>query len=59
MSSPDPSYPTIASPKYSNTTEAQENDLETNLMKMIEVLKEEMNKPFKEIQENPNKQLKV
>lgn len=44
MSSPDPSYPTIASPKYSNTTEAQENDLETNLMKMIEVLKEEMNK---------------
>jgi hypothetical protein len=28
-------------------------------MKMIEVLKEEMNMPFKEIQENPNKQLKV
>jgi hypothetical protein len=36
--------PTTASPGYSNTAEAQENDLKTNLMTMTEALKEEMNK---------------
>ena len=40
MAPPELSYPTTASPGYSNIAEAQENDLKTNFMKMIEVLKE-------------------
>ena len=51
MSPPKPRNPTIASPDYFNTAEAQENDLKTNFMKMINVLKEKMNKSFKEIKE--------
>lgn len=47
MSPPEPSYHTTASPEYSNTVEAQENDLKTNFRKMIEV--------FKEIMEETNK----
>jgi hypothetical protein len=35
--------PTTASPGYPNTMEAQENHLKSNLIKMIEVVKEEMN----------------
>ena len=41
-----------ASPGYPNTHGTQENDLKSNLMKMIETFKEEMNKSLKEIQEN-------
>lgn len=33
----------------------QENDLKPNLMKVIVVLKEEMNKSLKEIPENTNR----
>lgn len=51
MPPPEPSYPTSASPKYCNTTEAQEKDVKTNLMKIIELHKEEMDKSFKEIKE--------
>lgn len=39
-------------PEYFNTTEAQGNYLKTNFRKIIENLKEEMNKSRKEIQEN-------
>lgn len=46
MSPPELSYHTTASPEYSNITETQENDLKTNFMKMIEVLKEKMNTCF-------------
>lgn len=56
MEPPKPSYPTIASSKYSNTAKAQENNIRSNLVKMIEALKEEMNKYLLEIQENTNKQ---
>ena len=52
-------YPITASPEYSNTAEAQENDSKSNHMKMIEAFKEEMNKPLKEIQENAIKQVKM
>ena len=38
------SYSTPASPGHLNTTEAQENDLKSNLMKMIEAFKEERKK---------------
>jgi hypothetical protein len=34
------SYPTVASPEYPNTTEAQENDHKPNLIKMIKAFKE-------------------
>ena len=37
-------YPITASPEYSNTAETEENDLKINHMKMIEGLKEKMNK---------------
>ena len=33
-------YPMTARPEYSNTAEAQENDLKNNFMKMIEILKD-------------------
>lgn len=52
MSSQEPSSPTTASPEYPNTDEVQKkkkktNHLKTYLMKMIEVLKEDMNKSRK------------
>lgn len=52
MSLPEPGYPTIAGSEYSNINKAQENDLNTNYMKMLEALKEEINKSVKEIQKN-------
>jgi hypothetical protein len=36
MALPEPSYPTTASPKYPKTHESQENDLKSNLIKMVE-----------------------
>ena len=44
MSPAEPNNPTTASPEYSNTAETQDKDLKTHLMKMTEVLKEEVNK---------------
>lgn len=41
----------------SNTVEAQQNDLKTKVMKIIEVLKEKMIKSLKGIQENTKKPL--
>jgi hypothetical protein len=55
MPPPEPSYPTTASPGYSSTAEAQENDLKLNFLKAREALKEEMNKSFKEIKEKKQK----
>ena len=43
--------PSSASAGNSNTAEAQENYLKSNLMKIIVALKEEMNMFLKEIQE--------
>ena len=51
-------YMSVVSPGYPNTTKAQENDLKSNLIKMIEAFKEEMNKSLKEIQENTITQVK-
>ena len=50
--------PTTSSPGYPNTAEAQENDLKSNLMKMIEDLGEEILKILKETQENIIRQVK-
>jgi hypothetical protein len=51
-------YLTTASPSHPHTTETQDNDLKSNLKKMMENPKEEMNKSFKEIQKNTIKQVK-
>lgn len=53
-------YPTIASPRCPKTTETREIflDLKSNLITMIETLKEEMNNSLKELQENTIKQMK-
>ena len=53
------SYPTTACPGYSNTTKTQENDLKSNLIKMIKAFKEEINKSLKEIWENKIKQINI
>lgn len=55
MSPPEPSYPTTASPEYSNTAEAQEDDLKPNSMKAIEDLKEETNPLKKSRKRNKNR----
>jgi hypothetical protein len=47
MIPPKHSYPTTASPGYPNTTKTQENDLQSNLIQMIEAIKEEMYKSLK------------
>lgn len=39
--------PITANPEYPTIPESQENDLKSNLMTIIEVLKEEMNNPLK------------
>nr|AAL79523.1 age-related protein [Mus musculus] len=51
-------YPSTANPGYPNTTRAQENDLKSNLIKMIETFREEANKSLKDIQENAIKMVK-
>lgn len=50
----EPSYPAITSCEYCNTAEAQGKHLKPNLMKIIEVLKGEMNKSLKESKEKAN-----
>ena len=47
MASLEPSYLTTASPGYPNTAETQEDDLKFKLIRMIEAVEEEMNKPLK------------
>lgn len=43
MSPLEPSYPSTAIPKYSNTDEGQDEDNKPNFMKTKEFIKEEMN----------------
>lgn len=43
------SYPTTARPTYPSTKEVQENDRNSNIIKMMEVFKKEVNKFFNEI----------
>ena len=53
----EPNYPIIISTEYFNTAEAQEKYFRLNLVKMIQVLKEDMSKFLKEIKGNRKKQL--
>jgi hypothetical protein len=59
MAPPESRYPTTTILGCPNIHEAQENYLKSNLMKMIEVFKEETNKSYKEIQENKIKEIDV
>jgi hypothetical protein len=43
----EPSYPDTASPGYPYETEAQEDDLKSNFIKMMESFKEEINNPLR------------
>ena len=57
--SSEPSSPTTASPEYTNTTENQEADLKSYLMKIIESFKKDIKNSLKEIQENTGKQVEA
>ena len=47
MAPPEPSYPATASPGYPNPVKALEDDLKSNLVKVIEALKEGINESLK------------
>lgn len=53
-----PSYPAIAASGYPNTSDVQENDLKSNLIKMLEAFQKETNN-LKEIQENKSNEMKT
>ena len=55
MSASEPSYPTIASPGYSNTAEAQDHKI--NYIMTLEILNEQVNKFLKENEEKANKKI--
>ena len=42
-------FPATTNPRYPNETEAQEENLKSNLIKMIEAFKEDMNESLKKI----------
>lgn len=51
------SYPNIASPEHPHKTEAQEDNLKSKFINMIEVFKQETYKSLKGIHENTFKQV--
>lgn len=57
MSPLEPSHPNTASLKYSNTAKAQEDDLKSNFMVMIEIIKEETKNFLKEMEGKTTKNL--
>ena len=59
MASLEPSAPTTASPRYSNTPEKQDYDLKSHLMMMIGDFKKDINNSLKEILEDTGKQLET
>ena len=59
MTTLEPSYPATTNPGYLNETGTQEEYMKSNLLKSIEVFKEDMNKFLKEIQENKFKQVEA
>ena len=52
-------FPATTNPRYPNETEAQEENLKSNPIKMIDSFKENINKFLKEIQENAFKQVEA
>ena len=59
MAPPKSSYPATTNPGYLNEIEAQEEDLTSNFIKIIESFKEVMKISLKEIQENTFKQIEA
>jgi gas vesicle protein len=59
LASSEPNSPTIVSPVYTITTEKQDMDLKSLLMRMMEDFKKEINNSLKEIQENTGKKLET
>ena len=59
MATSEPSPPTTASPRYPNTLEKQELDLNSYLMMLIDGFKKDLNNSLKEIQENISQQVKA
>ena len=57
LASTEPSAPNIASPGYLIIPEKQDSNLKSYLMIMVEDLNKDINKSFKEIQENTGKQV--
>jgi chromosome segregation ATPase len=57
--SSEPSTPTPANPKYTNTPEKLDLDLKAYLMMMVEDIKKDFNNSLKEIKENTAKELQV
>jgi hypothetical protein len=53
------SSPTTGSPRYPSTPENQDSDLKLHVMMMREDFKKDINKSFKEIQENTSKQVEA
>ena len=53
------SYPSTTNPGYPNETEAKEENLKLNVIKLLQAFKEDMNKFLKEIHENTFKQAKA
>jgi hypothetical protein len=51
MAPPENSYLATLSPVYPNTPESQENAIKSNLIKIIEPFKEEVNKSLKNLEE--------
>jgi hypothetical protein len=58
LSPSEPSIATIASPGYTHTSEKQDSDLKSYLIKIIQNIKEDINNSPKEIQENTGKPVK-
>ena len=55
----EPSSPTTTGPGYQNTPEKQDFDLKSHLMKVVDVIKEDIDNSLKEIQENTSKQVEA
>jgi chromosome segregation ATPase len=57
--SSEPSNPTSASPRYTNTPKNQDLDLKSYLMMLVEDIKKDFINSLKEIQENADKEVEV
>lgn len=55
MTTPEISDSTPARPKHLNTDDAEEKDLKSNSIKMMETFKEEIKDSLKEMEENTNR----
>jgi hypothetical protein len=59
MDPPDTSYVATTNPGPANETEAQEENLKSSFIRMIEACKYDLNKFLKKIQDNTFKQVKA